>query len=166
MISNGEIPKPDEKWKELAPKSFKEKPSKEYLEALEKYSVQVDENMKKVKKKLFTLSDAEAERLKDNMGSSISNQISYWQKLKMVTSYWDILWFLLAVSTAWGLGNGTSSLSGRECKKIKRGLLSHKPRFDANIIYFCANSVFFLTSSITFTTATPSSIETGNSRLL
>ena len=111
MISNGEIPKPDEKWKELAPKSFKEKPSKEYLEALEKYSVQVAENMKKVKKKLFTLSDAEAERLKNNMGSSISNQISYWQKLKMVTSYWDILWFLLAVSTAWGLGNGTSSLS-------------------------------------------------------
>jgi hypothetical protein len=114
MIDNGEIPKPDDKWKELAPKSFKEKPSKEYLEAMQKYSMQVAENMKKVKKKLYTLSDAEAERLKNNMGSTISNQISYWNKLKMVTSYWDILWFLLAVSTAWGLGSGSSSLFQRD----------------------------------------------------
>lgn len=114
MIDNGEIPKPDDSWKELAPKSFKEKPSKEYLEALKKYSMQVAENLKKVKKKLYTLSDAEAERLKNNMGSSISNQISYWQKLKMVMSYWDILWFLLAVSTAWGLGNGSSNFFQRD----------------------------------------------------
>ena len=112
MIANGEIPKPDDKWKELAPKNFsKEKPSKEYLEAVKKSTMQSMENLKKVKKKLYSLSDEEAERLKDNMGSSISNQISYWEKLKMVTSYWDILWFLLAISTAWGLGNGTSSLS-------------------------------------------------------
>lgn len=114
MIANGEIPKPDDKWKELAPKSFKEKPSKEYLEAVKKSTMQSMENMKKVKKKLYSLSDAEVKRLKDNMGSSISNNISYWQKLKMVTSYWDILWFLLAISTAWGLGNGTSSLSRQD----------------------------------------------------
>jgi hypothetical protein len=111
MIDNGEIPKPDNKWKDLAPKSLKEKPSKEYLAAVNKYAMQIAKNMKKIKKKLYTLSDAEAERLTGKIGSIFSNQISYWQKLKMVTSYWDILWFLLAISTAWGLGNGTSSLS-------------------------------------------------------
>ena len=114
MVDNGEIPKLDKSYKELAPKSFKDKPSKEYLEAFKKYSIQYAENMKKVRKKLYSLSDEEAERLKNNVGSSISNQISYWQKLKMVTSYWDILWFLLAISTAWGLGNGTSSLSRQD----------------------------------------------------
>ena len=111
MIEKGEIPKPDDAWKDLAPKSFKEKPSKEYLESLKKYTAQVSENMKVVKKKLYALSDAEAERLKGKIGSSFSSQFSYWQKLKMVTSYWDILWCLLAISTAWGLGTGTSSLS-------------------------------------------------------
>ena len=111
MVDKGEISKLDESYKDLAPKSFKDNPSKEYLEALKKYDMQYNENMKKVKKKLYALSDVEVERLKSNMGSSISNQISYWQKLKMTMSYWDILWFLLAISTAWGLGNGTSSLS-------------------------------------------------------
>ena len=111
MIANGEIPKPDESWKELAPKTLKEKPSKEYLTAFKKYNMQVAGNMKIVKKKLYSLSDAEAERLQGELSSLVSGQISYWQKLKMVSSFWDILWFLLAISTAWGLGNGTSKFS-------------------------------------------------------
>ena len=111
MIDRGEIPKPDDAWKDLAPKSFSEKPSKEYLASLAKFSKQTAKNMKKIKKKLYTLSDAEAERLQGKVGSTLANQISYWQKLKMITSYWDILWFLLAISTAWRLGAGTSAFS-------------------------------------------------------
>ena len=111
MIANGEISKPDESWKELAPKTLKEKPSKEYLAAFKKYNMQVAGNMEIIKKKLYSMSDADAERLQGKLSGTVAGQISYWQKLKMVSSYWDILWFLLAISTAWGLGNGTSKFS-------------------------------------------------------
>lgn len=114
MIANGEIPKPDERLEKLAPKSFDEEPSEEYLEAMQKNMAQEMESMKKVRQKLYALSDEEAERLKDELGSTFASRISYWDKLKMVTSWWDVLWYLLAVSTAWGLGNGTSSLSRQE----------------------------------------------------
>jgi hypothetical protein len=114
MVANGEITKPDESWEEkLAPKEG-EKPSKEYLEALKKYQAQETENLKKVKEKLFSMSDADAKRLQESLGSTISGSISYWEKLKMVSSFWDILWFLLAISTAWGLGTGTSDLFHRD----------------------------------------------------
>lgn len=113
MAASGEIRKADAGWEKLVPKEG-EKPSPEYLDALKKHTAQVAENMKKVREKLYALSDAEAERLQGKLGSTFSEHISYWRKLKMVSSFWDILWFLLAISTAWGLGSGTSNLFHRE----------------------------------------------------
>ncbi|MDD5597806.1 MAG: hypothetical protein PHV82_07665 [Victivallaceae bacterium] len=112
MLAAGELPKPDESWQKLAPKAGG-KPSKEYLDALKKHGEQLTANLKKVKKKLYALSEADAERLRGQLGSTVAGHISYWDKLKMVSSFWDILWFLLAVSTAWGLGSGSSDLLRR-----------------------------------------------------
>ena len=111
MIASGEISKPDKKYKDLAPKNIKEKPSKEYLEAKKKYDIQMAENMKKIRVKLAKISDAEAKRLEGEIASSFANRYSYWEKLEMLMSLWDILWFIVAFSIAGKLGTGTSIFS-------------------------------------------------------
>jgi hypothetical protein len=114
MIASGEISRLDKKWKDLAPKNSKEKSSKEYLKASKKYAIQSAENMKKIRMKLAKISDAEAKRLEGKIASSFANKLSYWKKLEMIMSLWDILWFIVAFSIARKLGSGNSIFSRKE----------------------------------------------------
>ena len=54
IIESGEISKPDESWKSLAPKNSKEKPSEKYLASFNKYTIQTFTNFRKIKNKLYT----------------------------------------------------------------------------------------------------------------
>jgi hypothetical protein len=110
MLENGEVEDPFEKIKKLAPKEG-ENFSPEYKAALSKASEEHAEVMKKVKEKLKTLTPEEEKRLRSKMFDGSTYGISYFQKLKMVFSAWDILWFLLAISTAWGFGTGASGFN-------------------------------------------------------
>lgn len=69
---------------------------------------------KKIQARFAGLTKDDKKRLQKKAFDKISSSLSLVDKVKATLSFWDVLWFLLAVSTAWGIGNGTSSIGNRD----------------------------------------------------
>ncbi len=67
-----------------------------------------NELMMEVKKKISAMSQEEKRGATDAMVESYLGSVGYASRVISFMSLWDILWFFLAVGTAWKIGNGTN----------------------------------------------------------
>jgi len=82
-------------------------------EALKKEDKKTQELIKKEKakfdEKLAKLTPEEKEHLYQTGTNQVIASISYMDRIKATTSFWDILWILLAISSAWKIASGETS---------------------------------------------------------
>ena len=82
-------------------------------EALKKEDKKTQELIKKeraeFKEKLAKLTPEEKEHLYQLGTNQVIASISYIDRIKATTSFWDILWILLAISSAWKIASGENS---------------------------------------------------------
>jgi hypothetical protein len=102
MIENNELDEKYLKWREThfeITRQVLKRESKEMQQLIR-------QERGKIKKKLAALTPADKERFYTTQINKILGVFSYKDRLAASSSLWDLLWFFLAISTAWKMATG------------------------------------------------------------